>query len=144
MLYEQFYTCKKMKLVITKQLINKWIFYLIWWWTAALVDLFFLYIFTEYIWFHYLLSSVFSFSIAFVYGFSFQKYITFKQHTWSIQKQAWLFFVFQIIWLWINAFLLRIFVDHLRVYYLYAAVFNKWVIFLRNFFMNYFYNFRQN
>ena len=126
-----------------KNIIKKLILYVAWWWTAALVDLFFLYIFTEKIWFHYLISSICSFCIAFVYGFSFQKYITFKHKEGNFKKQVWLFFLFQIIWLGINALLLRIFVDHLRVYYLYAATVNKWIIFVRNFLMNYFFNFKQ-
>lgn len=125
-----------------KSIIQKLILYIAWGGTAALVDLFFLYIFTDQIGFHYLLSSVFSFCIAFVYGFLFQKYITFKSRQGSFRKQVWLFFVFQIVWLGINALLLRVLVDHLHIYYLYAAIFNKGVIFGRNFLMNYFYNFK--
>jgi putative flippase GtrA len=131
-----------MKLILNKQIIQKWILYVAGGGTAALIDLLFLYIFTDIVGLHYLVSTVGSFCIAFLYGFFFQKYITFKNNAGNFHKQMGLFFIFQIVWLGINAGLLWIFVDQLHFYYLYAAVFNKGLIFIRNFLMNYFYNFK--
>jgi len=131
-----------MKLILNKQIIQKWVLYVAGGGTAALIDLLFLYIFTDIVGLHYLVSTVGSFCIAFLYGFLFQKYITFKSNAGNFRKQMGLFFIFQIVWLGINAGLLWIFVDQLHFYYLYAAVFNKGLIFIRNFLMNYFYNFK--
>lgn len=108
---------------------------------AALIDLFFLYVFTEFLYFHYLLSQVCSFCIAFLFAYFFQKYITFRDTSSKHLSQWLIFLVFQLIWLCINLLIMYVVVDHLHVHYLIGSVIAKWVVFFRNFSMNKQFNF---
>jgi len=123
-------------------LVKKFIRYTIGWWSAALLDLFFLWFFTDILHIYYIYSAILSFAIVFYFGFIFQKYITFQNKEKNIAKQWIYFLIFQLIWVWINILLLRIWVSVFKFYYLYVAVFNKWVIFIWNFLMNYIFTFR--
>ena len=117
-------------------------FYMIWWVLATAIDMFFLYIFTDVLWVHYLFSQILSFSISLVFGFLFQKYITFQTNTWNSVKQLLLFFLFQLLGLWINLLVLKIAVETFNVYYMIGALLAKGIVFCRNFLMNNFFNFK--
>jgi putative flippase GtrA len=123
-------------------LIKKIFRYTIGWGLAALLDLFFLWFFTDILHIYYIYSAILSFIIIFYFGFAFQKYITFENKEKKIIKQWVYFLIFQLIWIWINILLLWVGVSVFKFYYLYVAVFNKWLIFLWNFFMNYIFTFR--
>ncbi len=126
-----------------KEIINKFIKYAVWWGIAAIVDLSILYILTSIFWIYYLISATISFIVSFFVWFFFQKYITFENYDKKHMSQGFLFLVFQVIWMWINLLLLYIWVSILWFYYLYVAIFNKIIIFIWNFSMNYFFNFKQ-
>lgn len=110
---------------------------------AAGVDLLFLYIFTDIVGIYYVYSQVFSFVISFFVGFFLQKYVTFQnKHKQYFMQMVW-FLIFQLIWLIINLFVLTWAVEHLWVHYMRGSVIAKAVVFVRNFVMNYFFNFKQ-
>ena len=117
--------------------------YMIWWVIATVIDMFFLYIFTDIFWVYYLISQIFSFCISLCFGFLFQKYITFKSTTGNSIRQLLFFFFFQCIWLCINLLILKISVDIFHIHYLLWSLLSKWIVFLWNFIMNNMYNFNQ-
>ena len=108
---------------------------------AALIDLFFLWFFTDLLHIYYLISQVLAFMISFTFGFYFQKYLTFRNYEKKKMKQATYFLVFQLIWLVIGLIILKASVEYVGIHYLLGAVIAKWVVFLRNYFMNKKYNF---
>ena len=118
-------------------------FYMIWWALATIIDMLFLYIFTDVCWILYLSSQVLSFCISLIFGFLFQKYITFQKNTWNSVKQLLLFFLFQLVGLWINLLVLKIAVETFNVYYMIGALFAKGIVFCRNFLINNFFNFKE-
>jgi len=116
--------------------------YIIGWWLAAFIDLVLLFVFTEYLNIHYIISSILSFIIAFSFGFLFQKYITFENNHKKYIKQWFLFLVFQLAWVSFNTISLWFFVESFWFYYIFVAFFNKIIIFIRNFYMNNKFNFK--
>lgn len=122
-------------------LIEKFTKYIVGGWLAAALDLACLYVFTDRAWIYYLYSSVFAFCISLIFWFFFQKYITFGDKSMNHMSQWLRFLIYQLVWQWVNMILLRIFVDIYWLNYMLAAVINKGIIFIRNFVMNYFYNF---
>lgn len=124
-----------------RKLLKKIIKYWFWWAIAALLDLSLLWFFTEILGIYYLLSATFSFIIAFSAGFYYQKYITFESKSGKHVVEWLYFFIFQIIWLWLNIFLLWLFSWILWFDYMLIAIINKFIIFAWNFSMNYTFNF---
>jgi putative flippase GtrA len=124
-------------------MLKKFIKYAVGWGIAALIDLTLLWWFTEYLWIYYLLSAVFAFVFSFLFGFYFQKVITFKSKSKSKKHiLEWTYFlIFQLIWLALNLILLWFLSGILWFDYILVAIFNKIVIFIWNFLMNYFFNF---
>lgn len=120
----------------------KFIKYVIWWASAAFIDLFFLWFFTDKLGFYYLYSAILSFFIAFSLWFLYQKYITFKNNSKKHFKQLLIFLFFQISWYIFYMFFLWFLVDKFWFYYIFVAFFWKWIIFMWNYIMNYFYNFK--
>ncbi len=125
-----------------KTSLKKIVLYMIGWIIATAIDMFFLYVFTDLVGINYLLSQVFSFCISLLFGFAFQKYITFQKKTWSGSKQLLFFFVFQLVGLCINLIVLKISVELFAIHYMIAALLSKWIVFCRNFVMNNYFNFK--
>jgi len=123
-------------------MIKKIVKYSFWWWIAAVIDLFFLWFFTEIIWIYYIISAIFSFIISFFIWFLYQKYITFECKKKKYLTQWFLFLIFQLFWLLINLFLLWLLSDKFWFNYLYVAIVNKIIIFAWNFTMNHIFNFK--
>lgn len=132
-----------MKNIIKKLYSHEFIRYSIGWWLAALLDLFLLRLCTDIFWFYYLLSAVISFIISFTFAYLFQKYITFRDKSKKHLKQWWLFLIFQLIWLWIYMFILRLWVDIFWFYYMLVAIIWKWMAFIRNYLSNHYFNFKE-
>ena len=128
--------------MIKKAFKIKFIRYAIWWWTAAILDLVLLAFFTEICHIYYIYSSVLSFSLAFSFWYFYQKYITFQNFSKKHLQQSFVFLSIQILWLWINIVLLYLLSNKLWFYYFYVAIFNKFIIFIWNYTMNYLYNFK--
>jgi len=125
-----------------KKITKKIFKYALWGGIAALVDLSILYVLTSIVGIYYLISAIISFIVSFFVWFFFQKYITFENYEKKHISQWFLFLVFQLIWMWLNLLLLYIGVSILWFYYLYVAIFNKIIIFIWNFSMNHFFNFK--
>lgn len=121
---------------------KKMIKYGIGWAVWAATDLLFLYLFTEYVGIYYLISQVLSFIISVCVWFAFQKYITFQHKGGNIKLQSWLFLGFQVIWIMLNIMIMWLLVEYAGLHYLIASVIAKWIVFLRNFYMNHTYNFK--
>lgn len=134
-------TMNKIRTAITKLFDKTIIRYILWGATAAMIDLFFLSFFTEFLGLYYLVSQTLSFCIAFVYAYLFQKYITFRNNSKQHLTQWAKFLIFQLIWLWINLILLHRVVQYLWWHYIVGSIFAKGVVFFRNFSMNKWFNF---
>ena len=109
---------------------------------AASIDLLVLYLCTDIIGIYYLYSQIIWFCISFIFAFLFQKYITFSNSTNQFLREGLLFFLFQIIGLWINLLILQASVEIIWLHYLLWSIIAKWVVFLRNFSMNNIFNFK--
>lgn len=120
---------------------SKFIRYMLWGVTAAVIDLLFLSFFTEFLWLYYLFSQICSFCIAFCYSFWFQKRITFRDNSDNHLLQGAKFLLFQLIWLWINLVILHYIVQTRWGHYLMWSILAKGVVFFRNFSMNKWFNF---
>jgi putative flippase GtrA len=130
------------KNLIKKFISSKVIKYAFWWWIAALIDLFSLYIFVDIFHIYYILWAILAFCVSFLFWFFYQKYITFSNYDKKHISQWILFLVFQLIWLWINILLLYILVDKFLFYYMYVAILNKFIVFVWNYVMNNYFNFK--
>ncbi len=126
-------------------MIKKFLKYSIWWWLAAVLDLFILWILVEFLDVHYILAAILAFSISLTFGYITQKKFTFENNETDANKHikyAWIFVVTQIIGLIIYVFLLWVLTEKIWLYYITSAIIAKWIIFIRNFVINYYYNFK--
>jgi len=112
-------------------------------WLAALLDLFLLWLCTDIFWIYYLISAVIAFILSVSFAFFFQKYITFRDKSKNHFKQWYLFIVFQLVWQWIYMLVLRVWVDILWYYYMFAAIVGKLIAFIRNYLLNRYFNFKK-
>jgi len=113
------------------------------WWLAALIDLFFLRLFTDVFGLYYLYSALWAFIISFAFWYVFQKYITFRNYSKNHVLQWWLFLLFQLIGQGMYMLMLWIGVDHMHIYYMYVAILAKWIVFIRNYVSNHYFNFKK-
>jgi dolichol-phosphate mannosyltransferase len=91
---------------------------------AATVDLFSLYVFTDFFHLWYLLSGVFAFLVAFGVSFTLQKFWTFNDRSTNrLKSQMVLYFLITLINLLINTLLMYFFVDFWHLSYLVSQVF---------------------
>lgn len=117
--------------------------YSIWWWLAALIDLWVLRFCTDVCQIYYLFSAIIAFLVSFSFWYFFQKYLTFKNHSKKHLQQGSLFLIFQLFGQWIYMGVLRIWVDQLGRYYLLVAILGKGIAFIRNYLSNHFFNFKE-
>lgn len=110
---------------------------------AALIDLFFLWLFTDVLDIYYLTSQALAFLISFTFGFYFQKYLTFRDFSGRHWRQALVFLLFQVLGLGINLLILKGAVEYRGMHYLIGSVLAKGVVFIWNFVMNHYFNFSQ-
>lgn len=125
-------------------LIRKMLRYSIGGWLGAGINIFFLRFFTDVVGIYYIVSAILAFIISGISGFFFQKYIAFQDTNKKHARQLFLFLMFQWIGLLIDLLLLRLLVDKWWFYYLYVSIFNKWIVFIWNFIMNYLFTFYKN
>lgn len=104
--------------------------------TASVVNLFFLYIFTDIFGVWYVLSSVFSFIIAFFLSFTFQKFWTFEDRsTKGMHAQAGLYLAVALGNLAFNTGLIYAFVEYFGIHYLLAQIFSGVIVAVESFFI---------
>jgi len=118
-----------------KNIMHKMIKYVFWWGIAALIDLWFLWLFTDYFGIYYLISAILAFVISFFFWFFYQKIITFESKNEQHIIEWTYFLIFQLIGLGINLLLLWFLSGVLGYNYLYVAILNKFIVFGWNFFM---------
>ena len=105
--------------------------------TAAAVDLWLLYVLTEWLRLHYLLSAVLAFIVAFFVSFILQKFWTFGDHsTDKLHSQAALYFVVAALNLLLNTLLLYFFVDVMGFWYIFAQILASGLIACESFFIS--------
>lgn len=125
-----------------KILHSRFIKYLFWSGFFAWLDIVLLYIFTEYLGFYHLTSSIFSFSISLILWFLYQKYITFgDKHSNRFFLKLIKFAGFQIASYFIYVFVLWFGTEKLGVYYILVAWCWKIITFLWNYYLNMYFNF---
>lgn len=107
----------------------------------AWLDVALLYVFTHYFWIYHIYSSALSFTISLVLWFIYQKYVTFGDKTGQTMFKFMKFLSFQIAAYFIYVWILRLGVDYLGLHLLFVALGAKGVTFMRNFFLNHFFNF---
>lgn len=124
-------------------IIKRFLKYFVWWGLAALSDYLIYLYFTQILNIYYITAAVISFCITLIFGFLFQKYITFESKSGAHFKQWTLFVIFQLVWLWIHVWLLHLLVDKFHISEVLAPIFTKWVVFIWNFLMNHYFNFKE-
>ena len=108
---------------------KKQIKYLIAGGTAFLVNVMFLYLFTDIIGLYYLVSTALSFTISFVVSFSMQKFWTFRDNSLdNVRKQLASYLIVGLMNLGLNIGLMYVFVDLFGVWYVLAQVFSAGMI----------------
>lgn len=120
----------------------RFIKYTLWSWLFAWLDIWLLYVFTEYMHLYYIYSSLVSFAICLVLWFIYQKYYTFSSRSDRFLLEFTTFSLFQISSYVIYLVILRLWVDYLWFYYVFIAFLGKSVAFVWNFIMNHYFNFK--
>ncbi len=104
--------------------------------TAASVDFFFLYTFTEKVGLHYLVSAALAFVAAFCVSFLLQKFWTFQDDSIErVHTQVALYFIFALMNLGINTALMYLFVDVMEIWYMGAQFLASGLIAFESFFI---------
>lgn len=102
--------------------------------TAAAVNIFSLYIFTDWFGIWYLYSSIIAFFVALVVSFTLQKFIVFKdKKTEKIHHQFYKFLVVAILGVVLNTLLVYLFTDILNVWYILSQVLAGIFVMVQNF-----------
>lgn len=132
-----------MRKLIVKLYSYKFIRYSLGWGFAAFFDLLLLYIFTDIFGLYYLYSAIFAFVFSVTFAYFFQKYITFRNYSKKHLLQWSLFLIFQLVGQWLYMFMLWLGVDAVHAHYMLVAIVAKWIVFLRNYISNHYFNFKQ-
>lgn len=104
--------------------------------TSTFTNIFLLYLFTDIFGIWYIISAVMAFIAAFIVSFSLQKFWTFNDMSKDgIHRQAIIYFTAALINLFINAGLLYVFVEYLKLHYLIAQVIISVFIAIENYFI---------
>jgi len=112
--------------------------------TAGLTDLFLLFILTDVVGVHYLLSSVLAFAVAFWLSFILQKFWTFRDDSMDkVAGQAGLYFLMQTVALGVNTLLMYTLVTILGLWYLIAQIVASLTIALVTYSLNKIYIFKK-
>jgi len=104
--------------------------------TAAVVDLFLLYAFTDWLGIWYLLSAILAFLVAFMVSFAMQKYWTFKDRSnENIHGQAAKYFAVTATNLGLNTLGIFLLVDYVHVHYMLSQILVSALIAVESFFV---------
>ncbi len=112
--------------------------------SGVIVNLLFLYIFTEFFHVYYVLSEVFAFTIATLNNFLINKVWTFKENVRDkLFSKGTKFFMISGISLIVNTFFLYFFTDVLGIYYIYSQILASCFTLITNFTGNKFWTFKK-
>jgi len=110
--------------------------------TSAIIDFGVLYLLTDIVGFHYLLSATISFILAAGYNFSLNRAWTFKSNG-SRRRQLPIFISVALIGILINNGIMYLTVEHFGFHYLLAKVFSTAIVTVWNFFINKYITFKK-
>ena len=114
----------------------KFIRYIISGGTAAVINIFLLYLLTEFFKFWYLFSAIASFIVAFVFSFILQKFWTFGDNSKAeAHKQLAIYLFVAIVNLLVNTLLIYLLVEYLTIWYIWAQIISGATIALYSFFV---------
>ncbi len=100
---------------------------------AFVLNLALTYFFTEILRFYYLISAFLGYLISIFINFSFQAFITFKTKEERFFKRFVLFLLIQINASLLHTFLVYIFTDLLKIYYLISVALSSFILWMINF-----------
>ena len=104
--------------------------------TAAFINIFLLYLLTEFFKFWYLLSTVASFIVAFIFSFILQKFWTFTDNSKArTHKQLAIYLIVAVTNLLINTSIIYLLVEYVGVWYIWAQIMSGATIALYSFFI---------
>jgi putative flippase GtrA len=104
--------------------------------TAAIVNIGYLFLFTDVFGVWYIISSVFAYVIAFLVSFTLQKYWTFRDYsTDRMAKQGTIYFIIGFINLALNTLLIYLFTDIIGLYYIVSQIISGLLIACISFFV---------
>lgn len=103
---------------------------------AAIIDISFLYIFTEFFHIYYIFSAILSFIIAAIFNFSLNKLINFKDKSNQIFKQFFIFFITAAIGILFNILILYLLVEFFHLWYIYSKMIACLIVLLWNYNIN--------
>jgi len=110
---------------------------------SLLIDVGLLYVFTDFLHIHYLISATLSFIIAASYNYTFQKVLTFKNKDQNCLKQFMSFVAIALIGLGLNIILLKIQVEWFGIWYILAKIIAAAIVLIWNFLANKFFTFKE-
>ena len=100
---------------------------------AFLIDYALLYILTEFIHIHYLVSAIISFSVSVIFNYILSIKWVFEVNHKQTKKDFILFIVLSVIGLGINELIMYIMVDKLSIHYMFTKLFATAVVMIYNF-----------
>ena len=100
---------------------------------AFLIDYALLYILTEYIGIHYLISSIISFTISVIFNYILSIKWVFDVKRKQGTKEFIIFIVLSVIGLLINSLIMYIMVDILKIYYMLSKLVSTLIVMIYNF-----------
>jgi len=111
---------------------------------CAVLDLFILFIFVNYLHIWYLYAATASFIIVSTLGYFGQKYFSFRNYENNHGKQFPVFFVMAGVGLLLNAGFIFLFVSIMNLWYILASIITKFIVLFWNFFANKHITFKKN
>ncbi|MFW6220620.1 MAG: GtrA family protein [Nanoarchaeota archaeon] len=109
---------------------------------ATIIDLMFLFVFTEYFKIHYLISATISYILGGITHYTLNKKYTFKNKSKKIALQLIIFFFVSLVGLLLNKIILYSLVEYFMIWYVYAKLVSIMIIFFWNFIGHKFITFR--
>ena len=100
---------------------------------ATIIDFAVLYILTEFLHVHYLISSIISFIVSVIFNYILSIKWVFEVNHKQTKKDFIIFVVLSVIGLGINSLLMYLLVDKLKFYYMFSKVFATGVVMVYNF-----------
>ena len=101
--------------------------------TAFLIDAGLLYILTDFLHIHYLISSVISFTVSLIYNYILSIFWVFDVKKKQTYKEVLLFTILSVIGLGINQLVMYVGVDFLNIYYMLCKIMATIIVMIYNF-----------
>ncbi len=118
--------------------------YAVVWLSWTIIDLTSLYFFVDILKIYLYLWITLSFLLAVLNNFLFNKLWTFRDKSIKYKRQFIKFLIVSIIWFILTLFFMYIFVDLIKIYYLYAKIMTSMIVILWNFLWNKYWTFKNN